>query len=93
VKTSSKGKSKTFTIKNTGKSKLTGLAIRKSGANKADFEVDGPEKTSLAKGAGTTFKVSFKPSTKGTKNAAIAIDSNDPDENSFNIKLSGEGAE
>lgn len=92
VKTSSKGKSKTFTIKNTGKTKLTGLSIKKSGANKADFEVNGPEKTSLAAGASTTFKVTFKPSSKGTKNAAIAIASNDPDENPFNIKLSGEGA-
>lgn len=84
------GTSKTFTIKNTGTTKLTGLSIKKSGANKADFIVDNPGKTSLAKGASTTFKVTFKPSTKGTKNAAIAIASNDPDENPFNIKLSGE---
>jgi len=87
-----KATSKTFTIKNTGTSKLTGISIKKSGANKGDFEVSEPEKTSRAKGAGTTFKVTFKPSAKGTRNAAIAIASNDPDENPFNIKLSGEGA-
>lgn len=85
------GKSKTFTIKNTGKAKLTGLSIKKSGPNKGDFDVSDPVKNSLAKGASTTFKVTFKPSAKGTRNAAIAIASNDPDEDPFNIKLSGEG--
>ena len=92
VKIGPKEKSKTFTIKNTGKTKLTGLAIRKSGANKGDFAVVDPEKTSLAAGASTTFKVTFKPSAKGPRNAAIAISSNDPDENPFDIRLSGEGA-
>jgi hypothetical protein len=91
AKIGTKGKSKTFTIKNTGKTKLSGLSIKKSGANKGDFIVGDPEKTSLAKGASTTFKVTFKPSSKGTKNAAIAISSNDPDEDPFDIKLSGEG--
>lgn len=92
AKIGGKGVSRAFTIKNTGKAKLTGISIKKSGANKGDFDVSDPEKTSLAKGASTTFKVTFKPSSKGTKNAAIAIDSNDPDEDPFNIKLSGEGA-
>jgi hypothetical protein len=85
------GKSKTFTIKNTGNTKLTGISIKKSGPNKGDFDVSDPEKTSLAKGASTTFKVTFRPSAKDTRNAAIAIASNDPDEDPFNIKLSGEG--
>lgn len=82
---------KTFVLKNTGKARLAGLSIGKKGANRGDFTVAPLSKTSLAAGASTTFKVTFKPSAKGTRNAAIAIASNDPDENPFDIKLSGEG--
>lgn len=87
-----KSKSMTFTIVNKGKAKLTGLALSKSGRNKKDFAVTSPLKENLAPGASTTFKVTFKPSAAGGRSAAIAIGSNDADENPFNIKLSGEGA-
>ena len=92
AKIGSKGVSKTFTIKNTGKTKLTGIAIKKKGLHKSDFIVGAPGKTSLAAGASTTFKVSFKPTAKGKRTASLAISSNDPDENPFDIKLAGEGA-
>jgi hypothetical protein len=86
------GAAKTFTIKNTGTTKLTKLAIKVSGAGKNDFVVGALGKTSLAAGAGTTFKVTFKPTAKGARKADIQVASNDPDENPFNIKLVGEGA-
>ncbi len=92
AKIDGKGKTKTFTIKNTGKTKLTGIAIKKKGLHKSDFRVDAPGKTSLAAGASTTFKVTFKPTAKGKRSASLAISSNDPDENPFDIKLAGEGA-
>jgi len=85
------GTAKTFTIKNSGSAKLTGLAITKNGANAADFVVTDPGKSSLAPGASTTFKVTFKPKAKGTRSAAIHIKSNDADENPFDIKLGGAG--
>lgn len=87
----SSGTAKTFTIRNTGSAKLTGLAITKNGANAADFKVTAPAAGSLAPGDKTTFKVTFKPIAKGTRRAAIHIKSNDANENPFDIKLSGMG--
>ena len=92
IKVGSSGNSKTFTILNKGGTKLTGLAITKGGAQKGDFIVSPPVKTSLAPKASTTFKVSFKPTGTGTRNAVLHIKSNDPDENPFDIKVAGAGA-
>jgi hypothetical protein len=92
VKVGKSGAAKTFTIKNTGTTKLSKLAIKKSGTGKNDFVVGALGKTSLAAGASTTFKVTFKPTAKGARKADIQIASNDPDENPFDIKLVGEGA-
>lgn len=86
------GNAKTFTITNKGTAKLTGLVIRKDGTHKADFKLGELEKTTLAAGASITFKVTFKPTAKGTREAAIHVGSNDADENPFDIKLTGMGA-
>lgn len=72
-------------------SNLTGLAITKTGTQKGDFSVSALGKTSLISGAITTFKVTFKPSAAGTRNAVIHISSNDANENPFDITLSGMG--
>ncbi|MEY3897623.1 MAG: hypothetical protein RLZZ214_3144 [Verrucomicrobiota bacterium] len=86
------GKTRVFTITNTGTADLTGLSIKKDGVRKSDFIVGALGATFLAPGASTTFKVSFKPSAKGTRKAAIHILSNDETEASFDIQLAGEGA-
>ena len=86
------GVAKTFTIKNTGTANLTGLILTKDGANVTNFIVTQPVTSSLAPGASTTFKVSFKPTETGTRNAAIHIQSNDANENPFDILLTGMGA-
>ena len=91
VKIGKASAAKTFTIKNTGKSALTGLAISKSGKNSADFTTSALAKTHLAPGASMTFKATFKPKTKGTKKASIQIKSNDPDESPFDIPVTGSG--
>ena len=82
---------KTFTIKNTGTANLTSLAITKNGANAKDFKMKPPLKNTLAPGASTRFKVTFKPSAKGIRKAAIHIKSNDSNESSFDIALTGQG--
>lgn len=92
VKTGKTSKPRVFTITNTGTADLTGLSIKKDGVRKADFIVGALGATRLAPGASTTFKVSFKPSAKGTRKAAIHILSNDETEASFDIQLAGEGA-
>ena len=92
VKVGRTGTARTFTIINYGSSKLTGLAITKTGQQRGDFIVSAPAKTSLPPGSSTTFKVTFKPKVKGTRDAAIHIKSNDSNENPFDIKLTGQGA-
>lgn len=91
VKIALAGKAKAFTIKNKGAANLTGIRVKTSGTAKNDFIVTQPAKTTLATGESIKFTVTFKPTAKGTRSAAIHVASNDPDENPFDIKLSGEG--
>lgn len=91
VQIGSRSAAKTFTIKNTGTAKLTGLSIVQAGVAKAEFTVSDLARTNLAAGESTTFKVRFKPVAAGKRRAAIRISSNDADENPFNIKLVGQG--
>ncbi len=86
-----KGPARNFTIKNIGTKTLTGFTIKVNGTHAKDFIVTQPSKTSLAAGAITTFKVNFKPTAKGTRNAVIHVKSNDANENPFDIKLIGAG--
>ncbi len=85
-------RTKTFTLRNMGTAPLSGLRIRKSGVQKADFRIEGPAVTSLAPGKSATFRVSFKPTSTGVRKAALAIFSNDADESPFDITLRGRGA-
>lgn len=80
----------TFTIRNTGASSLTGLAVTQSGTNSGDFTFTNPPAT-LAPGASTTFTVTFSPGAAGVRTAALQIASNDADENPFDINLTGTG--
>lgn len=92
VKLGKKSAAKTFTIKNAGDKTLKNLSVAVSGKHKKDFTVTSPSKKSLAPGASTTFKVTFKPTAKGTRNAAVQVKSSDKDENPFDIKVTGLGA-
>lgn len=89
VKIGTRGVSKVFTIKNTGKAPLQGISVKKGGAHVEDFIIISPLKTKLAPGASTTFRVTFKPKLKGTRKAWLKIRSNDGDENPFDIVLTG----
>lgn len=84
--------SKTFTIRNTGESKLNILSLTTSGSAASEFTITGPVQKALVPGEFVAFKVAFKPSTNGTRNATLTIVSDDPDaESSFTIKLTGTG--
>ena len=83
-------KANTFTIRNTGSATLSGISITKDGPNAADFTI-GTVATSVGVNSTTTFTVTFKPSAVGPREATIRIASNDPDENPFDIALSGTG--
>jgi hypothetical protein len=81
----------TFTIRNIGRANLTGLALSKTGANAADFTLGAPGSTSLAPYDSATFTVTFAPTGLGNRNAVVNIASNDPDENPFQIHVTGKG--
>lgn len=81
----------TFTIRNIGTVDLTGLAVSLSGADSAHFSLGALGSTTLAAGVTTTFTVTFSPSAVGARNAVVAIASNDPNENPFEINVTGNG--
>lgn len=89
VKVGKSGIAKIFTIKNDGTATLDKLAVKKTGAQAKDFVVTPLTKTSLSDKATTSFKVTFKPTVKGTRSAFLKISSNDVDEDPFEIKLQG----
>lgn len=91
VKVGKKSKAKIFTLQNKGTAELKNISVKAAGKNAGDFLIEAPSVKSLAPGGKTTFKVSFKPKVKGTRNAVIQIKSNDADENPFDIKVAGEG--
>ncbi|MES2438608.1 MAG: M6 family metalloprotease domain-containing protein [Verrucomicrobiota bacterium] len=84
-------RTRTFTIRNSGKADLFGLAVRTGGANKSDFTISGLQKTTLAPGESTTFGVVFNPSALGLRTASLGILSNDADESDFGITMQGTG--
>ncbi len=80
----------TFTIQNTGAASLTGLAVSLSVSG--DYQLTQPVLTTLAPGASTTFTVTFTPTLLGTRTTTLQITSNDFDESTFRIPLSGMGS-
>jgi hypothetical protein len=68
---------------------LKGIKLAKGGRNKRDFQITLPPASSLGPGKKTTFKITFRPKAKGTRNAWLRIASNDADENPFDIAITG----
>jgi len=83
---------KTFTIKNDGGSTLTISSISNDGSNPTEFNIDqtGTSPT-VAPGGNTTFKVTFTPGDGHSRTATLHIVTDDPDESSFDLYLSGTG--
>ena len=83
---------KNFKIKNKGYADLTGLRIVKIGGDVSDFIVGPVGALRVRPGNGTVFKVQFKPRGKreGIRSTKLRIFSNDPNENPFDITVTGE---
>jgi hypothetical protein len=92
TKRTSAGIRRTFTIRNTGTTKLTGISFSKQGSHRGEFTVTQSNLREVAPGSSATFTVTFKPAAVGTRTASIRIASNDRDENPFIINLAGQGA-
>jgi hypothetical protein len=84
-------KSKSFRIINTGNATLDQLQISKSGPHAKDWTISRITTRSLATGQHITFNATFRPGGKGPRSATIVIRSNDPNENPFEIRVSGRG--
>jgi RHS repeat-associated protein len=83
------GTPKTFTVQNSGTGTLN-LTQLTQGVMPAGFQlVSGLASTSLAPGASTTFTVAIASATPGTVSGTLSILSNDLDERSFDINLTG----
>jgi hypothetical protein len=78
-----------FTVANSGLGTLGSLSASLSGTDAAEFSL-GALSASIAAGGATTLSVGFTP-TAGTKTAALTIASDDPDQPTFVINLSGNG--
>lgn len=88
------GSESTFTIRNKGYDDIVGLIITKDGANAADFAVTQSPVSPVAGPSGsTTFKVDFSPRAIGSRTARFHIASNDADEASYDITVTGTGLE
>lgn len=83
----------TVTVSNDGIASLVIGTITMKGANAGQFskQNDNCSGQTLAPGASATLEVVFTPTSEGAKPAALSIPSNDPDENPFNVPLSGTG--
>lgn len=85
----------TFTIENTGIADLIlsgSPLLSVTGADAADFSVDETSVTSTVAMSGTTsFTVTFSPSATGPRSAVLTLTSNDSDEGTYVINLTGTG--
>ena len=83
---------KSFTIRNTGTVQLALTSVTVTGGNTGDFPVNTSGMlTSIPAGGFTTFSVSFTPAAAGNRGSTLRLISNDSDEATFDIALSGTG--
>lgn len=82
---------RTYTLRNTGNASLTPIVAGMTGDNALEFEVTVLPSDPLGPNESTTFAVTFSPGDAGSRNATLTLSSNDPDEGSFIIQLSGNG--
>lgn len=89
----------TVTLSNSGNAALAVSGIQLSGANSAEFVLDvngganpcGSATPSVAAGDNCTVTVAFAPASAGAKSATLAIASDDPDEATVDVALTGTG--
>jgi hypothetical protein len=80
-----------FTILNNGTADLTGLTVSVDGTDAGSFTVTANPSAPLSPAGSTAFSVTFAPTGMGAKTATLHIASNDDDEASFDIALTGTG--
>jgi hypothetical protein len=88
------GLSQVFTVTNEGTGNLSVSSSSLTGTDSEEFSItSGGGSFMLNPGSDHDITVSFNPVTVGSKNAVLTIESDDPDENTVNITLTGNGAD
>jgi hypothetical protein len=90
VITGTSSAARTYTIKNLGNSALNGISVNSSDSER--FVVGGTTLATLNANASTTFTLLFSPNADGNFNGTLSIASNDLDEGTFTLPLTGKGA-
>jgi hypothetical protein len=92
---SSGSRVRSFTIENLGTAalNLSGSSpfVTITGSDASSFSVTAIPSNSIAASASTSFEVTFKPTTEGSKTAVITIQNNDNDEGSYDFTIQGNG--
>lgn len=78
-----------FIIRNSGNINLTGLTMSFDGANFGEFTSVLDPVAPVAANGDTKFRIRFRPTAAGARNAVLHIASNDSDEDPFDINLTG----
>jgi hypothetical protein len=82
---------KTFRIRNLGDQVLTLTSFQLTGVHKNDFSMSGTSAGVLNPGNTRDFSVTFSPEGFNLRSAKLQIYNNDPNENPYDINLSGIG--
>lgn len=82
----------TVRVYNTGNATLRNLIVTKSGSNANDYEIIGPNFTSILAGSSTSFDIRFSPTAVGNRTATLSIASNAPTNNPYLIRVTGVGS-
>jgi hypothetical protein len=93
VTVGSSSPAQTFTVSNVGTANLVVGTITITGANAGQFSkpTDNCSGQTITPGGSATLQVVFSPTSTGAKSAALSIPSNDPDEATVAVSLSGSG--
>ena len=78
-------------VENTGTADIVFTTIDINGTDATDFSfASGPDTTNLAAGTSRTYQINYDPALTGTKSASVRFISNDPDEGTVTVSLSGD---
>ncbi|HQO02805.1 MAG TPA: choice-of-anchor D domain-containing protein, partial [Spirochaetota bacterium] len=79
----------TFTVRNTGSADLLMNGSPRVQSSSSEFTIDSQPSSPVTGGDETTFTVTFRPSTTGSKTATITILSNDSNEGTYTFTVKG----
>jgi len=86
-----RSKSASFTVTNSGKANLTIISTSIKGTDAAMFTISGGGSKTVKPGRSLAVRVTFKPTSTGSKSATLEITSDDPVTPTVDVSLSGTG--